>query len=89
MTHMFNVWQGGQLKSPASTVGTGILQEVTLTSNKQLVGKEIRHPIKNIQKASSKMRSKEDEEINKKDVIGVDEFDEEDEGLAKIKWIDF
>ena len=35
------------------------------------------------------MRSKEDEEINKKDVIGVDEFDEEDEGLAKIKWIDF
>ena len=35
------------------------------------------------------MRSKEDEEINKKDVIGVDEFDEEDEGLAKIKWIYF
>lgn len=36
------------------------------------------------------MRSKEDEEIDKKDVIGVDEFDEEeDEGLAKIKWIDF
>lgn len=47
MTHMFNVWQGGQLKSPASTVGTGILQEVTLTSNKQLVGKERGHPIKN------------------------------------------